>query len=81
MLETWKFAAEDATGDGMGNGGLMTVDVDGEVQTATYFGNLTEFVFGDWTVDEHTCDNPNKDSRDNAIQLTLTVFKAGTQRA
>ena len=26
------------------------------------FGNLTEFVSGDWTIDEHTCDNPNKDS-------------------
>ena len=85
LNQCWKFAAEDATGDGMGDGGLITVDVDGEVQTATDFGDLTEFVFGDCTVDEHTCDNPNKTpvtfhvrGGDNADQLTLTVFKAGT---
>ena len=85
--QCWKFVAEDATGDGMGDGGLITVDVDGEVQTATDFGEITEFVFGDCTVDEHTCDNPNKTpvtvfvrGGDNADQLTVTLFKSGTTR-
>ena len=85
MDQCWKFVAEDATGDGMGNGGQIRVEADGFVQSTSDFGEIGEVVFGDCTDDEHTCDNANKSpvtvtvrGGDNADQLTMTLFKSGT---